>query len=325
MPRGSTPDIVVKPVMDRAVLEMLAEHSTLALVACDVEGRITLATPAMEQMIGAPFETGQLLEHYVAVMPLYDASGRQEWGREHTSLARALRGETVMDAVLSLRHPDGRTIYGRSNAAPLRDPEGQIRGAIVLVQNVTAEWTAMLMQDQLRDQLVSTVNHELRTPLAKILGHAELLSEPDQDNPLSAQQVRSVHAISRGGRELASMAERLVQLAHLDNATRVKPTDIDLVPVLQSVVNAHRQSAGAEGVELSFSSPHELRARMDPTLMERAARELLSNALRHAPPDSSVAVELENLDSEVDICCRGPRCRHPSRRPRSFDRTVRAR
>ncbi len=288
-------------MMDRAVLEMLAEHSTLALVACDVEGRITLATPAMQRMIGAPFEAGNLLEHYVAVMPLFDQSGQQAWSREHTSLARALRGETVMDDLVSLRQPEGRTIFARCNAAPLRNPDGQIRGAVVLVQDVTPEWTATLMQDQLRDRLVSTVNHELRTPLTKILGHAELLTEPDQDNPLSAQQVRSVEAILRAGRDLASMAERLAQLAHLDTATRVQPTDLDLVAVLQSEIEAHRQSGRTRRVEISFESPPELQATMDSTLIQRAVRELLTNAVRHAPRDSTIDVELRDFDREVEI------------------------
>lgn len=291
--------------MDRAVLEMLAGHSTLALVACDVEGRITLATPAMERMIGARFEVGSLLEQYVAALPLYDAAGQKDSGRKQTSLARALRGETVMDEVVSLRpSDDGRIVYARCNAAPLRQSDGQIRGAVALVEDVTAEWTATLMQGGLRGRLLDTLNHELRTPLTKILGHAELLSESEQDSALSPrQQSRSVEAIVRASRELAAMAERLTHLADLDTATRVEPTHVDLTAVVRAAVDDQRESAEGKQLTLGLASPPELEAKVDSALIERATCELVTNAIRFAPAGTTVDVELLHLGSHVEISC----------------------
>ena len=46
-----------------------------------------------------------------------------------------------------------------------------------MVRDVTAERMAQRDQEQLREWLVETINHELRTPLAKIIGHAEILQD----------------------------------------------------------------------------------------------------------------------------------------------------
>ncbi len=287
--------------MERALLEMLSSHSSMALAVSDAEGQVTLTTPALERMVGRSGDTGAW---DFESLPLHDATGERRLQPEEMPLARARRGEMVIDEICSLTRPDGWTVYLRCSANPLRRADDQIRGAIALVQDVTFEWVSMRKQAELRDRLVTTVSHELRTPLTKILGHAELLSETAGDGALAAPTVRSIEAIVRAAHQLGSLAEKLTHLANLEAVSSVDSSEIDVVPVLRTTVDDQRQRATSRGVALDLALPDDLTACVDEALLVRATQELLTNSLTYAPPGSCVAVGLQLLDGHFEICVR---------------------
>lgn len=280
------------------MLELLHAHSDMALVVSDADGTITLATPALERMLG-----GATLRSIADAdgMEVFDSSGEHALTIDEVPMVRALRGDTVIDDVISFRRPDGRTLFVRCNAGPLRGVGGEVSGAMTLVQDITAEWIATLKQKELRDRLVTTVNHELRTPLTKLIGHSELLVEAADDGELPQPLAKSVHAIARACEDLASMAERLTHLAHLDSATRVHPAPVDVADLMQSVVAAATPVAQSRGVRIRTAGLPQLSASIDGRLVSRATRELLANAIAHAPQSSTVTVGLHRLDGHLEI------------------------
>lgn len=98
--------------------------------------------------------------------------GRSPLPVEDIPLVRARHGEVVRDALVVARPPAGCLIYLCCNASPLTDTEGRITGAIVLLQDVTGERAALERQVDLRDRLLETINHHLRTPVTSLLGNA---------------------------------------------------------------------------------------------------------------------------------------------------------
>lgn len=104
------------------------------------------------------------------------------------------------------------------------------------------------------------------------------------------------------------MAEKLTHLSTLDAATRVEPTESDVAGLLREAVASRQEFAHAHGVELEVAATPPLSATVDETLVRRAVRELLVNAIRHAPPRSSVRVDLTQQDGhfEISVADRGP-------------------
>ncbi len=282
------------------MLEMLGQHSSLGIAVSDLDGNVSFTTPGLERMLdGVRRDT---LNEYVETMALRDPVSQRPLGREDLPLERAARGEVVTDDVLSLQRADGRTVYLRCNAAPLRHEDGEIRGAIVLVQDVTPEWRALLKQRELRDRLVNTVHHELRTPLTIIVGHSELLVEAAEDGMYPAHLAGSASAVLRASRKLVSLANRVSQVADLDAATRVQRVSADVVDVLRSAIQAQDRLARSRAVEVHLVAPSELPATVDPALLARAVRELLANAVCYAPRESTVSVSLQRLGDNIEIC-----------------------
>lgn len=293
--------------MEQALLELLTSHSTLALAVSDAQGHLTFSTPALEAIVG--WSVDDMSEKPSASrIPLYDAGGRRPLRPEEAPLARALLGEVVIDQICTLERPDGQVVHLRCNAAPLRSDEGEIRGAVCLVQDVTPEWSGLLKQTELRDRLISTVNHELRTPMAIIMGHAELLSEAATEESLSGPVRQSVEAIARASRELADITGTINGLVDLEGATHPDSGPSDLSALVQEVAAARRPLADAAGLALHVDSDEGVKAQVDVTLVRRALVALLDNAIAFAPPRTAVTLRATAWDGlvEVHVVDQGP-------------------
>jgi PAS domain S-box-containing protein len=132
-------------------LRTLITQTDVGIAACNREGRLTMLSPGLERLLGLefrPFAEDQLVEGF----DLYDAAGERRLSPEEIPLMRARHGETVRDAVICARDSRGGLVHLRCNAAPVYDDAGVLRGAIVLVQDVSAEWAAVRQQHELRDR-----------------------------------------------------------------------------------------------------------------------------------------------------------------------------
>lgn len=192
-------------------LDRALEHTGVGLAACDADGRLTLLSPELQRILGHGFEP--LAEaSFTCVFDLTDESGTEPLPVERIPLVRARGGEFVRDEMLHARRPDGRVVHLRCNASPLEE-DGELSGAVVLVQDVTAEYEAHREAAELRRATLERVQHEIRTPLSALLGHLELMEDLDADLPFRLDI--SMQAMSRAGRRLRDL------LAELDESVSV--------------------------------------------------------------------------------------------------------
>lgn len=186
--------------------ERALQYTDVGLAACDAEGRLTLLSPVLQRILGHDFEPFRE-ELFAETFELSDLTGTQPLSVEQIPLVRARRGEFVRDELLTARRPDGRLVHLRCNAAPLEDELGHVSGAVVWVQDVTGEFEARHHADDVRRLLLERVHHEIRTPLASLLGHVELLEDADVELPYRIDL--SVRAIKRAGDRLNDLLAEL--------------------------------------------------------------------------------------------------------------------
>lgn len=187
---------------DLALLDGLLQQRQVALCACDDDGVMALMSPAMERLLGS----------------MTDSAGHDEegwrFGPCRDPLERALRGEPVVDELVSFPLPQRSLRWGLATAFRLQGRHGgRPLGAAVLVRDVTARIAERRRLHDLRDRLVETVNHEVRTPVATIAGHLELLE--DSDDQVSATTRWSLGAIRRAAQRLQEVTATISELAEL--------------------------------------------------------------------------------------------------------------
>ena len=159
-----------------------------------------------------------------------------------------------------------------------------------LGQAFNAMAASLEQQESLRRRLVSDVAHELRTPLANLSGYLEAL----RDGVLQAtpEQLASLH-------EEAGLLGRLVDdlqaLAQAEaGEQRLCPRPTAVTPLLRQSLDAFRAQAAAKGQQLEADLPEDLgTCCLDPDRVAQVLRNLLANALTHAPAGGRVALEAE--------------------------------
>ena len=145
--------------------------------------------------------------------------------------------------------------------------------------------------DSARRQFFAWISHDLRTPLAGIRAMAEALEEGVAGNPEAyVRQIRvKVDTVN-------AMVDDLFELSKLESGTlRLRPELVPLLDLVSDAVADVQPIAVRRGITIRAEqvAGHMLWA--DPRELTRAIGNLLSNAVRHAPDDSTVVVTADNL------------------------------
>jgi len=196
-------------LVERALFDALMDQQHVAVGVCDSDGVLTMTSRGMEEVLGEPFRP---TEHatWTRCYHLHDRDG-QPLAPGTDPLARALRGEDVTGQVVCVHRPGRSVRWLLCNALQLLDDSSSVIGAAVFGLDVTARVAEQRRLDDLRDRLVETVNHEVRTPLATIAGQLELLEELVPPLPEPARW--SLGAIRRATDRLGEVVDTISELA----------------------------------------------------------------------------------------------------------------
>jgi two-component system, OmpR family, sensor kinase len=130
--------------------------------------------------------------------------------------------------------------------------------------------------------------HELRTPLTALKAELELAARPGKSREALAD---AVQAAAGDTDRLIRLAEDLLLLARADEGTAfLLPARMDICGELHAAARRFATTAAARGVAISVQAAGRLDAVADPGRVRQALDNLITNALRYAPPGSTVEV-----------------------------------
>ena len=170
-----------------------------------------------------------------------------------------------------------------------QDEVGRLGDALdTMASKLEAAKTERTADAESRRNFFAAVGHDLRTPLSSLRAALEAIQDgvvDDTDRYLSSME-RDVAALS-------SLVEDVFLLARLDSgAFEVEIVDLDITDVADEAIEALSPLAEARGVSVSLSAQSHVIAKASPQPLSRVLRNLLDNAIRHAPSGSSVIIEV---------------------------------
>ena len=153
--------------------------------------------------------------------------------------------------------------------------------------------------ERLRSALLTSISHDLRTPLSSILGSASSLKSYGAALDDASKQ-ELLDGILEEAERLNRFIANLLDMTRLESgalAPRLEP--IDLADVIGSALRRASKVLAGHKVELTVA-PLPLLA-LDPVLLEQALFNLLDNAAKYSPPGSTVRVKAERVDRHVRL------------------------
>jgi signal transduction histidine kinase len=247
------------------------------VVVVDPDGSVDRANPAARRVLGvAPSENGPV--PWIAPVPL------------RPPLTEVLRGQpdylpTGVENALCLRD-EGQERFYLPRVLAIRGDEGPL-GAAVVLQDVTK----FRLVDQLKSDMVSTVSHELKTPLTSVQMAVHLLLE-EAVGPLNSKQIELLLAARQDSDRLLAMVNDLLDLTRIEQG-RLK-LDLRPVPAADLVAEAagRFEARARDGdVALEADVPPGLSAVLaDRERVGHVFDNLIGNALEHTGRGGRVRV-----------------------------------
>jgi len=155
--------------------------------------------------------------------------------------------------------------------------------------------------DRLRDDFVSGVSHEFRTPLTQIMVFAELLEH--EKLTTDEERRRALSVIDREARRLTHLVENVLRFARLRRVDASPPMvePIDVGTVVQEVLDAFEPLARPRSVQLAAEVGPNCRLRGNRTAIHQMLTNLLDNALKYGPDGQTVTVRARRMNGSVRI------------------------
>jgi PAS domain S-box-containing protein len=280
-----------------AELEAAIGAAPDGLVISSPTGKVLRQNAAAERMLGYDAVTRELptLERWKLLSPA-DAEGKPV-PLEEVPILRALAGETVRGKVLHLSPPDRKGIWVSVSAAPVRDPQGRLLGAVLALADIGQ---LVKLQEQ-REDLLRAVSHDLRNPLQIVMLQAERLykgSAPSQE----ARDRRVADSILAASRQMKGMLQDLVESARLETGSlHLDRSAVALGEHLQRLLLVSAGIFDPEKVLLDVP-PDLPMIHVDPARLDRIFGNLIGNAFKYGGPRPvSIRARVQGDDGQVTI------------------------
>ena len=213
-------------------------------------------------------------------------------------LAEVFKERRSIEREVTLQLPQQRIIHLR--AAPLIDKEGQSFGVLLVMTNLTR----LKRLETIRKDFVSNVSHELKTPITSIKGFVETLLSGAIDEPETARHFLQI--LARQADRLIRIVEDLLSLSRIEqdmDRQAIEKTDTSIADIVELAVQSCSTKATEKAMTIEVECPGDLRAMINPLLMEEAIVNLLMNAIQYSNPQSKVRIravqELKGIRIDV--------------------------
>ena len=152
---------------------------------------------------------------------------------------------------------------------------------------------------EMKEQIFRAVAHDLRAPLLGLQGYIYILSS----GQVSEEERQDYLArMADAARNLSSLLEDVLAVSRVEAGVELpRREQVEISPLVQSVLNTQRPAAQEKNLELTEEIPAGLHAYADPKLLRRIISNLVSNAVKYTE-QGFVRVTAQENENEISIC-----------------------
>ena len=195
-------------------------------------------------------------------------------------------------------YADNKESYFQVKYLPVRmtDHEGSVResGTVVMLKNIT-EFHKL---DVAKTTFISTISHELKTPISAILMSQQLLAD-SRVGALNPEQKELSDSIKDNGERLLSITGELLNMTQVESgALQLKPHITKPIELIDYAIKANQVQADKFHINIEVDYPKEKIRKLyvDSEKIAWVLTNLLSNAIRYSPENGRVIIGARQQD-----------------------------
>ncbi|HXH17511.1 MAG TPA: PAS domain S-box protein [Chitinophagales bacterium] len=250
---GAIIDITDRKFAEKELMLFSAaiDHSTVCVAITDRNGYIRYVNPFFMKVSGYSFD--ELFRTKIQSYIIHDTASAREMRNE-------IRAGRVWKGELNHTNKTGKLLTLLTSIAPIRDKRGEIINFVVVSEDITERKAAeqeLLAAKELaetanraQEQFLSTISHELRTPMNAVIGISNLLLEEDP----RPDQTENLRILKFSAGNLLAIINDLLDLTKIEAGKLDFVTlDFDLEHTLNDIKKTHSLKANNKSVELLVS------------------------------------------------------------------------
>ena len=200
--------------------------------------------------------------------------------------------------------------------SPILDASGLVERVLAISRDITDRQQAEIERDRLfeqeqaaraeaeranriKDEFLTVLSHELRSPLNPILGWAKLLQTRNFD---PAKTAEALATIERNAKLQAKLIDDLLDIAKvLRGKLSIDTAPVNLTFIIESAIDTVRAAAVAKSILIHPVLPKIGLVSGDVARLQQVVWNLLSNAIKFTPNYGQVDIRLEQIDNQAQI------------------------
>ena len=227
--------------------------------------------------------------------------------RVQIALTALAAGLCVLMLALALRQRRNRQIKKLTRQAQLLKSEPKAvfseqgsREIRELGQALNHAMQNLSQTEQLRQELVANISHDLRAPLTMILGYAEVMRDiPEENTP------ENVQIIMDEAQRLSFLVNDILELSKLSSGNRqLHRKTFCLTDLLSETVERFQRLTAHQGCRIQLEKDCRVWVRADELEISRVVYNLINNAIQHAGKKKEITVIQRLQDRRVCVCVR---------------------
>jgi signal transduction histidine kinase len=175
-----------------------------------------------------------------------------------------------------------------------------------LIKEARASWeyqqkNKLLMQvEELKTNFISMMSHDLKTPLARIQGMADIVLE--DDSKLNDEQVKAAKTIRKSTEELSNLVTSILDLGRIESQNvKLNLHSKDVNQIVNDVCNRCSHYAADKDIQLVTELEPLFSIKIDEHLISQVISNLVENAIKYSPNGTKVMVSTDEMDNKVVI------------------------
>jgi PAS domain S-box-containing protein len=174
-----------------------------------------------------------------------------------------------------------------ATCSPVPHPDGSFAGVVVVLKNITG----LKKIEQLKSQFVSMVAHELKTPMAAVLGYLDILIDENMNIPMEKRR----EYLSRSEIRLKGSLELvndLLDISRMETGVKEREiSDVTLIEIVHQAIELQELEISKKGIVINKNIPSDLpQLRIDRTEASKIINNLISNAVKYNNLNGTITI-----------------------------------
>lgn len=151
--------------------------------------------------------------------------------------------------------------------------------------------------DRIKSDFVSTVSHDLRSPLTAILGYVELI---DRSGPTTAQQREFIQRVQISVKNITELINNLLDLGRIEAGLDAQREPVPVPAIVNYAIDGLQHQLSEKNHRLTVDMPEDLPpVRGNPIRIRQLFDNLIENAIKYTPPEGEIRIQLQREEDQV--------------------------